>query len=128
MKRIGQFLLENQNFLQDIKMNVSYTDPNLSSNLRNGYFEITVKILSKLPSSKIHVLKYLKASRATFQHKALDNATIRNNAMDSVKGAMNDVQFGDSDFHSPIPYTAMYVQWEANKVIGQLYFLYSVSN
>ena len=114
MKRIGQFLLENQNFLQDIKMNVSYTDPNLSSNLRNGDFEITVKILSKLKDSRAN----LKASRATFQHKALDNATIRNNAMDSVKGAMNDVQFGDSDsdFHSPIPYTAMYVQWEANKV------------
>ena len=38
--------------------------------------------------------------------------------MDSVKGAMNDVQFddSDSDFDSPIPYTAMYVQWEANKV------------
>ena len=127
MKRIGQFLLENQNFLQDIKMNVSYTDPNLSSNLRNGDFEITVKILSKLKDSRAN----LKASRATFQHKALDNATIRNNAMDSVKGAMNDVQFGDSDsdFHSPIPYTAMYVQWEANKVIGQLYFfIYSISN
>ena len=46
--------------------------------------------------------------------------------MDSVKGAMNDVQFddSDSDFDSPIPYTAMYVQWEANKVIGQLYFFY----
>ena len=59
-----------------------------------------------------------QASRATFQHKALDNATIRNRAMNSVKGAMNDVQFddSDSDFHSPIPYTAMYVQWEANKV------------
>ena len=36
--------------------------------------------------------------------------------MDSVKGAMNGVQFEDSDFHSPIPYTMMYVQWEANKV------------
>ena len=55
MKRIGQFLLENQNFLQDIKMNVSYTDPNLSSNLRNGDFEITVKILSKLKDSRAFI-------------------------------------------------------------------------
>ena len=36
--------------------------------------------------------------------------------MDSVKGAMLEVEFEGSDFHSPIPYTMMYVQWEANKV------------
>ena len=96
-------------------MNVSYTDQNLSSTLRNGDFKITVK---SFPSKAEALHVFLKASRATFQHKALDNATIRNNAMDSVKGAMNDVQFddSDSDFDSPIPYTAMYVQWEANKV------------
>ena len=57
-----------------------------------------------------------QASRATFQHKALESTTIRNRAMDSVKGAMMEVQFEGSDFHSPIPYTMMYVQWEANKV------------
>ena len=42
MKRIGNFLLENTEFLQDIKMNASYSDPDLSSILKNGDFKITV--------------------------------------------------------------------------------------
>ena len=104
-------------------MNVSYTDQNLSSSLRNGDFKITVEN-TNVPFNAKYFIYFLKASRATFQHKALDNATIRNNAMDSVKGAMSEVQFddSDSDFHSPIPYTAMYVQWEANKVLEENYF------
>ena len=38
--------------------------------------------------------------------------------MDAVKDAMNDIIFQDkdSDFLHPIPYTMMYVQWEANIV------------
>jgi len=38
--------------------------------------------------------------------------------MDSVKSAMNEIVFDEPDSFSPIPYTMMYVQWEANKVIS----------
>ena len=43
MKKVGNFLIEHTDFLQDIKMNVSYTDQNLSSILMNGDFQITVE-------------------------------------------------------------------------------------
>ena len=65
----------------------------------------------------------MKACRATFQHRALQNSTIRNKAMDEVKDALNDIKFIDSDFESPIPYTMMYVQWEANKVHASIFIL-----
>ena len=37
--------------------------------------------------------------------------------MDSVKDAMGTVELDGDDFNHPIPYTFMYVQWEANKVL-----------
>lgn len=67
---------------------------------------------------KDYYLFIVQASRATFQHWDLKNTTIRNKAMDAVKDAMNNITFQDedSDFLHPIPYTMMYVQWEANIV------------
>ena len=94
---IGEFLVENQIFLSDLKLNVSYEDSDLREMLLKGQF----KILS---------------SRAKFQHFTLENSFVRNQAMDGVKNAMNSVTFNDEIFHHPIPYTRMYVQWEANKV------------
>lgn len=97
---MGQFIIENQNYLQDLKLNVSYEDNNnLIQVLKTGTFKIM-------------------ASRARFQHFALKNSTVRNKAMDGVKDAMNEVYFADQSFHHPIPYTVMYVQWEANKVVN----------
>ena len=45
MKKVGNFLIEHTDFLQDIKMNISYTDQNLSSILMNGDFQITVECI-----------------------------------------------------------------------------------
>ena len=41
--------------------------------------------------------------------------------MGDVKDAMDSISFNDSqsDFLHPIPYTMMYVQWEANIIISQ---------
>ena len=36
--------------------------------------------------------------------------------MDEVKDAMEQINLKGADFDHPIPYTFMYVQWEANKV------------
>ena len=66
---MGQFIIENQNYLQDLKLNVSYEDNNnLIQVLKTGTFKIM-------------------ASRARFQHFALKNSTVRNKAMDGVKDA-----------------------------------------
>ena len=81
-----------------MKLNVSYEDEDFINMLQNGHFKIL-------------------ASRARFQHIALKNSSVRNKAMDGVKDAMNEIYFGDPNFHHPIPYTMMYVQWEANKVV-----------
>jgi len=99
MSNVGYFFISNNQFLQDIKMNISFSDEDLKILLESGEFQIT-------------------ASRATFQHYKLENTTIRNKAMDSVKSAMNEIVFDEPDSFSPIPYTMMYVQWEANKVIS----------
>merc|ERR1739838_361276 len=41
----------------------------------------------------------------------------KNRAMDAVKEAMLGVELAGWEFKHPIPYTFMYVQWEANKTI-----------
>ena len=43
--------------------------------------------------------------------------------MDSVKSAMNEIVFDEPDSFSPIPYTMMYVQWEANKVYNSIPYI-----
>ena len=42
MSQIGMFLIENEQHLQDIKMNVSYDNEDLTELLENGNFKITV--------------------------------------------------------------------------------------
>ena len=36
--------------------------------------------------------------------------------MDSIQEAMEGVIFEDEGFHTPIPYSIMYMPWEANEV------------
>ena len=36
--------------------------------------------------------------------------------MDSIQGAMRDVVFQGEAFSTPIPYSIMYMPWEANEV------------
>ena len=57
-----------------------------------------------------------QASRANFQHGQLKNTNEQNKAMDSIKEEMEQIVFEGEEFTSPIPYTFLYVQWEANKV------------
>ncbi len=57
-----------------------------------------------------------QASRGNFRHRFLPNTTIQIAAMDDVKEAFGKVQFDKEDFRRPIPYSILYVQWEANKV------------
>lgn len=44
--------------------------------------------------------------------------------MDAVKEAMLGVELAGWEFKHPIPYTFMYVQWEANKVATSHYIQY----
>lgn len=46
----------------------------------------------------------------------MPNTTIQNIAMDEIKGNMAGVVFEGESFDTPIVYSFMYIQWEANKV------------
>ena len=37
--------------------------------------------------------------------------------MDSIQEAMEEVVFGNETFSTPIPYSIMYMPWEANEVL-----------
>ena len=43
MSHVGRFLILNNNYLQDVKMNISYSDEDLAEKLEMGDFLITVK-------------------------------------------------------------------------------------
>ena len=46
MENMGQFFVQNNQYLEDIKMNVSYSETDFASVLQSGNFKITVsKIL-----------------------------------------------------------------------------------
>ena len=97
-------------------MDISINQEDFFQQLVAGNFTITVIHVIQLHVCQLFY-QHFQASRATFQHKAFDNTTVRNNAMDHVKDAMEQVTLTGSRFDHPIPYTFMYVQWEANKVI-----------
>ena len=42
MSSVGQFLNKNNQYLQDLKLNISYSDLDFPSKLDDGAFEITV--------------------------------------------------------------------------------------
>ena len=44
MSYVGHFLTLNNNYLQDVKINISYSDEDLSEKLEMGDFHITVTI------------------------------------------------------------------------------------
>ena len=48
MSHVGQFLSLNNNYLQDVKMNLSYSDEDLAEKLVMGEFLITVQNLLEL--------------------------------------------------------------------------------
>merc|ERR1719430_1101545 len=87
-------------YLQDVRLDISTDDPSLWSSLGSGNFSI-------------------KASRAKFQHKALENTTIRNLALDSVMEGMDEIKLAGTQFGHPVAYNFMYVQWEANRIISK---------
>merc|ERR1719323_2298061 len=63
----------------------------------------------------------ITASRATFRHIDLPTNPEQAAAMDSIQGAMREVVFQGEDFSTPIPYSIMYMPWEANELIlGEL--------
>jgi len=97
-KQLGSFLKKQTRYLQDLRLNV--TSENLWDALGQGTFSVL-------------------ASRAKFQHEALENTTIKNLAMDSVKLSMEGLDLPSSRFGHPVAYTFMYVQWEANRIIGK---------
>jgi len=97
-KQLGSFLMKQTRYLQDLRLNV--TSENLWDALDQGTFSVM-------------------ASRAKFQHEALENTTIKNLAMDSVKLSMEGLDLPSSRFGHPVAYTFMYVQWEANRIIGK---------
>ncbi len=60
----------------------------------------------------------ITASRATFQHIYLANITVQVEAMDEINAKLKSVNFKGENFTSPISYSFLYLQWEANKVWG----------
>jgi len=97
-EKLGAFLINQPKYIQDLQLNVSSND--LWDALEQGTFSIL-------------------ASRAKFQHEALENTTIKNLAMDSVKESMESLTLPSDPFGNPVAYTFMYVQWEANRIIGK---------
>ena len=84
-------------YYTDFKFNVSLESASKLS-LWNGRFELT-------------------ASRLNFQHGRLENTTVQNEAMDEIRLGLGEISFhGEPGFQTPIAYSFMYVQWEANKV------------
>ena len=55
MSHVGRFLIINNNYLQDVKMNISYLDEDLAEKLEMGDFLITVN----LPNSFVLLLTLL---------------------------------------------------------------------
>ena len=68
----------------------------------------------------------LTASRAKYQHYKLANTTIRTTAMQEIKNSMDQITFEkpeniddpDRFLRVPVPYSYMYIQWEANRIIS----------
>ena len=68
----------------------------------------------------------LTASRAKYQHYKLANTTIRTTAMQEIKNSMDQITFEKPDniddpdrfLRVPVPYSYMYIQWEANRIIS----------
>ena len=94
------FLDENRNYFIDLKFNVSL-ETTSKWDLWNGKFEIT-------------------ASRLNFQHGRLENTTVQNKAMDEIRDdILAKITFEGEKFTTPIAYSFMYVQWEANKTMSR---------
>ena len=96
------FLKENQFYFHDLRFNISFEtidEDSAMDHFFNGDFELT-------------------ASRAKFQHSELKNTTIKSKAMTEIKNGLNQIHFNLSDLPSPVAYSIMYVQWEANDIIS----------
>ena len=108
-RRLLLFLQQNQFYLPDFRFNVS---------------------IQELSEDKIYDIYdfgsvAIKASRAKFQHNNLANTSIRIEAMNEVKEGLNSIKFnlhlnssGDNFLQSPIAYSYIYQQWEANETIS----------
>ena len=46
----------------------------------------------------------------------MPNTSSQNKAVKSIKDSLKSIQFTGQDFPSPIAYSFMYIQWEANEV------------
>ena len=68
------------------------------------------------PQPIITSKRRFQASRATFRHIDLPTNPEQAAAMDSIQEAMEEVVFGNETFSTPIPYSIMYMPWEANEV------------
>lgn len=100
-RRFLLFLDSNRNYYVDLKFNTSLESASRGE-LWSGRFEIL-------------------ASRLNFQHGLLKNTTVQNEAMDEIRSALAAITFnGEKAFQTPIAYSFMYVQWEANKVCRYL--------
>ena len=103
------FLKENKNYFYDMRFNISLEDlseEEAFDHFYNGDFSIT-------------------ASRAKFQHNELKNTSIKTKAMAEVKAGLSEITFDISDqetsaslLDSPVAYSYMYIQWEANEIIS----------
>ncbi len=61
----------------------------------------------------------ITASRLTFQHVYLANITVQVAAMDEINQKLKEIDFDGKNFTSPISYSFLYLQWEANKVMEE---------
>jgi len=61
----------------------------------------------------------ISATRATFQHNIMPDTPSQNKAVKSIKDSMKSIQFTGQNFPSPIAYSFMYIQWEANEIMGE---------
>ncbi len=91
------FLDDNRNYVLDFRFNVTLKDED-KDDLLAGKYEVT-------------------ASRVTYQHVYLANTTVQVAAMDKIKDGMNGITFPNVDISHPIPYSFLYMQWDANRVI-----------
>ncbi len=103
-RKVLLFLKDKPHFFHDLRFNVSFE--NLSEEEQfdhyyNGDFEIT-------------------ACRAKFQHNELKNTSIKTLAMEQVKTGLSQIKFESKLglLDSPIAYSFMYIQWEANEIIS----------
>lgn len=109
-RKLLLFLKENQYFYHDLRFNVSFeamSEERAFDHFYNGDFTVT-------------------ASRAKFQHNELKNTSIKTKAMEEVKAGLAQIKLktldsSDKDENflpSPVAYSIMYIQWEANDIIS----------